>query len=229
MPPEFDDYAEKYNALLKDPLRDRFARDPEFFHRRKWLLLHDFLIRRGAAPGSLSWLDVGCGQGELLRCGHDFFRSAIGCDPSKEMLKRCHGLHVEHQIETALLPFAERSFDLLTAACVYHHLSKAEQRSLTAEAARVLRPGGTFVLFEHNPWNPVTRRIVSRTPVDANAVLLTGRETRQVITAAGLQVLELRYYLYLPEPLFARFQGAERLLAALPAGGQYAAFAARNA
>jgi hypothetical protein len=41
------------------------------------------------------------------------------------------------------------------------------------EIQRVLRPGGVFSLIEHNPLNPVTRLIVSRTPVDGNAKLLT--------------------------------------------------------
>ena len=227
MSAEFDHYAREYDALLKDPIRDRFAQDPDFFHLRKWLLLQEFL-RRWSIPGKqCSWLDIGCGKGELLRFGQASFRQAVGCDPSKEMLNECSGLSVRQQTENSTLPFGDASFDVLTAACVYHHLDPAERQALTAEARRVLRPGGLFAIFEHNPWNPVTRGIVRRTPVDANAVLLTAGETRGILSEAGFSVRKTCYYLYFPQSLYRRLPGLERLLASVPAGGQYAVFACR--
>ena len=42
---EFDRYAPEYSSLLNDPLRDRFASDPVFFHRRKWMLIRDFFAQ----------------------------------------------------------------------------------------------------------------------------------------------------------------------------------------
>jgi len=116
---------------------------------------------------------------------------------------------------------------VVTAACVYHHLSKQEQHALTCEARRVLRPGGVFVIFEHNPLNPATRLIVSRTPVDPNAVLLTGGECRNVVRAAGLAVEKTVYYLFLPERLLQVAGKLETLLSAVPLGGQYAILANR--
>jgi SAM-dependent methyltransferase len=195
---EFDKYAGSYEELLRDPIRDRFAATGEFFHLRKWLLLRRLLESRRARLAEMGWLDVGCGKGELLRFGSAAFGRAVGCDPSLEMLRECGGLTVEHQPEAARLPFADASFDVVTAACVYHHLSRQDQHALACEARRVLRPGGVFVIFEHNPWNPATRLIVSRTPVDANAVLLTGGECRNVVRAAGLAVENTVYYLFLP-------------------------------
>jgi SAM-dependent methyltransferase len=219
---EFDRYAGDYDALLKDPIRDRFAQGASFFHLRKWLLLRDFLSRQRLRPESLAWLDVGCGKGELLRFGGGSFGRAVGCDPSEEMLRECAGLQVEHQSNPTGLPFGEHSFDLITAVCVYHHLTAIERRELTREACRVLRPGGIFAIFEHNPWNPATRLIVSRTPVDANAVLLTAGETRRIMRGAGLKPQTTSYYLYFPESLFSKVGGFEKYLTAIPAGGQYA-------
>jgi SAM-dependent methyltransferase len=225
MSAEFDRYAREYDALLKDSIRERFTQDPEFFHLRKWLLLQEFLERWSIPSQKCSWLDIGCGKGELLRFGRANFREAAGCDPSAAMLNECADLNVRRQTENGALPFGDSSFDVVTAACVYHHLDHAERLALTAEARRVLRPGGLFVIFEHNPWNPATRLIVSRTPVDANAVLLTARETRALLSGAGLRVRKTCYYLYLPQSLYRRFSGLERFLGAIPAGGQYAVFA----
>lgn len=227
MSAEFDRYAREYDALLKDPIRDRFAQDSGFFHLRKWLLLQEFLRRWPIPSAKCRWLDIGCGKGELLRFGQASFRQAVGCDPSAEMLHECSGLDVRQQTQNSVLPFDDSSFDVVTAACVYHHLDPAERLALTAEARRVMRPGGLFAIFEHNPWNPVTRRIVRRTPVDANAVLLTAAETRALLQEAGLAVRKTRYYLYFPQSLYRRLSGLERFLGAVPAGGQYAVFACR--
>ena len=46
MEPEFDQFAGDYERMLHDPIRDRFARDSLFFHRRKWELLEYFFRAR---------------------------------------------------------------------------------------------------------------------------------------------------------------------------------------
>ena len=228
MSAEFDRYAGQYEDLLRDPIRDRFAASAEFFHLRKWLLIQDFFRRRSIRPKELSWLDVGCGKGELLRLGTAHFRTAVGCDPSAEMLRQCGGLAVSHQPDPARLPFGDQSFGFVTAACVYHHLGPAERPALTSEARRVLRPGGLFVMFEHNPANPATRLVVSRAPVDSQAVLLRARESRGLMKAAGLAPLATLYYLYLPQRMFEFAGKLERLLTRVPLGGQYAVFGERR-
>lgn len=228
MKAEFDNYSGNYDELLKDPIRDFFAENAAAFHRRKWLVLQDFFARWHCSTKDQRWLDVGCGKGELLRLGRNSFEQALGCDPSDEMLKACEGLDVRRQTEAGVLPFADSSFDLVTAVCVYHHLSLAKRRALTKEVWRVLRPGGIFAVFEHNPWNPATRIIVGRTPVDANAVLLTAGEVRRTMRAAGLKPVQTTNYLFLPERLFARMGRLEKLLAAVPAGGQFAVFGTRS-
>src|SRR5438045_1060614 len=51
MPAEFDQYAAQYRALLRDPIREKFAPGSQFFMQRKWELLESFLRRRGVRPG----------------------------------------------------------------------------------------------------------------------------------------------------------------------------------
>jgi SAM-dependent methyltransferase len=144
------------------------------------------------------------------------------------MLHECDGLPVSHQPEPNKLPFDDQSFDFITAVCVYHHLDPAERPALTKEVRRVLRPGGLFSIFEHNPANPATRLIVSRTPVDSNAILLRARECRGLMRDAGLLPLDTLYYLYLPERLFEFAGKLERLLTGIPLGGQYAVFGEKH-
>lgn len=218
----FDDYASRYVELLRDPIRDCFAPDRRFFFERKMILLRDALRRLGRVPRSLGWLDIGCGQGDLLRLGQQEFAEATGCDPSSRMLEACAGINVRLQRDPTKIPFDDSRFDLVTAVCVYHHVEPAQRATLTGEAVRVLKPGGIFAAIEHNPLNPVTRLIVARTPVDSDAHLLSARSLRRFLSIAGMQPVETRYFLYAPERLYSRFARIEDLLSWLPLGGQYA-------
>jgi SAM-dependent methyltransferase len=223
---EFDRYAPAYSELLRDPIRDRFAGDSNFFHQRKWALLEEFLGGRGLDPSKLSWLDVGCGEGELLRIAGPHFGRAVGCDPSAEMIRSCAGFETRLQPTMSGLPFEDASFDLVTAVCVYHHVHGDDRALLGASIRRVLKPGGIFCMIEHNPWNPVTRLIVRRCPVDRDAELLTAADAGAVMRSAGLEVLDTAYFLYLPRQVFAYIGRIERLLRGLALGGQFAIFGA---
>ena len=86
--PEFDQYAPAYTDLLDDPVRKQFAQDPLHFHRRKWLLLQDMLGSAGVDVSAQRWLDVGCGQGDLLQMAGPYFSWATGCDPSAMMISQ---------------------------------------------------------------------------------------------------------------------------------------------
>jgi ubiquinone/menaquinone biosynthesis C-methylase UbiE len=122
------------------------------------------------------------------------------------------------------LPFNDRAFDFITVVCVYHHVPPERRSMLTAEAVRVLRPGGMLCIIEHNPWNPVTKLIVSRTPVDADAQLLTAAETGRLFSQAGCKTLETRFFLLFPERLHRFTRAIEDTFRAMPFGGQYAVF-----
>jgi SAM-dependent methyltransferase len=223
-PTSFDSYADEYAALIRDPIRDRFADSSRFFFERKIQVIRRFCEKAHLQTGELAWLDVGCGQGDLLRLGAPHFKSSSGCDPSQGMLKSCADLDVRHQTSLESLPFDDRSFDFVTAVCVYHHVPLDRRPLLTAEAFRVLKPKGIFCIIEHNPWNPVTRLIVSRTPVDADAHLLSAKAAGRLLRAGGGKVLGRRFFLMFPERL-RYLVPVEELIPSFPLGGQYAVFA----
>jgi SAM-dependent methyltransferase len=222
--PEFDGYAGEYSALLADPLRDWFAAN-RFFHERKLLLLREFFSSQGLDTHKSSWVDIGCGRGDLLRLGAADFAAAAGCDVSEGMISHCHGISTRHQIREDVLPFPDHSADLATAVCVYHHLPLPNRAALTREAARILRTGGIYCVMEHNPRNPFTRAIVRRSRVDKDTRLLTVSETRQLLEAQNLQIIAVWHFLVLPERLFRKLGFIETCLKRFPIGGQYAVFA----
>jgi len=222
---EFDKFSKSYEELLKDPVRDAFTvGNSQFFHVRKFDLIRNYLRRRRVDAKKLSYLDVGCGKGELASLLSTEFGRVAGCDPSTGMLEQITTFETREQPAPDLIPFADREFDFVTAVCVYHHVPLETRASLTSEIARVLKPGGVFCIVEHNPYNPLTRLIVSRTPVDADAILLRPSESQALLEQAGLKIQDREYFLYLPEPLYKHLSLIETAFSKIPLGGQYAIF-----
>jgi ubiquinone/menaquinone biosynthesis C-methylase UbiE len=227
MPAEFDRYAaEGYSKLLRDPIRRRFG-GSDFYFLRKLLLLREFCRQRGIATERADWLDVGCGEGTLLKLGQPYFRAVAGCDISAGMLEQCEGLNVKHQTVATRVPFDDQSFDIVTVVCVYHHVELADRPALAADLFRVLRPGGILCVIEHNPLNPVTRLVVWRAAVDQQAHLLTAGKIRRIAQEAQMEILATRYFLFFPERVYSAMAQTETRLSALPLGGQYALFCRR--
>jgi len=230
--PEFDSFSDSYDDLLKDPIRDRFMGGAsDFFHTRKRDLIRSYFAKRGTSTYDLAYLDLGCGKGELAVSLRGDFGRTCGCDPSDAMMRsgqiEARGIETLVQEYPEVIPFPDGEFDFVSAVCVYHHVPLASRGQLTAEVYRVLKPGGTFVIIEHNPYNPVTQGVVKRTPVDADAILLKPMETRGLLRSKGFSISELEYFLYLPEKLYRNFGRLETMLRRVPLGGQYAAFGER--
>lgn len=91
-------------------------------------------------------LDVGCGTGANLEMlAH--FGKVQGVDVSPDAVAFCRdrGLNNVREGEAEKLPFADGSFDLVTALDVVEHLD--DDRLGLREMLRVLRPGGMALLF----------------------------------------------------------------------------------
>ena len=111
-------------------------------------------------PGRLA--DLGCGTGRLAvhfaRKGYE----CVGVDLSDAMLERARenarGAGVAVEFVTAnlvdLAGLADGSFDY--AACLFSTLGmirgSANRAAAVRSAARILKPGGRFVLHVHNRW-----------------------------------------------------------------------------
>jgi SAM-dependent methyltransferase len=228
---EFDAYAAGYAAGMEDPLKRLMGGGFDAFIdlKARWLLrdLARRPVRSAARPDTAALLDFGCGTGELLQSlrRHGFPGTLRGCDVSSGMLaeaaRRWRGglPPALHLVGAGELPFAPASVDLVTVCCVLHHIPPAEHPTVFAKLARLLKPGGRLVVFEHNPHNPLTRRVVRNAPIDRNAVLVSAAEVRAA-AGAVLAGLKTHYILFFP-PRFAWLGRAERLLSWLPLGGQY--------
>src|SRR4030095_3021135 len=117
------------------------------------------------------------------------------------------------------LLFYENTFDLTFAINVMHHVPPEMWENFTKEMYRVLKPGGITAVFEHNPFNPLTRRVVSRCEFDRDAVLLKRGKIKSLFSSAGFKPGEDAYIIFFPFKL-GIFRGIESLLKWLPLGAQ---------
>jgi SAM-dependent methyltransferase len=220
---DFDQYTDSYREAVEDSIA--FAGgDVERYVGAKARMLVDLARRRLGDPAELTALDFGCGPGETDRFLEGAFSALHGIDLSTPMVERAAArnrwAHYSGYERGEPLPYEDARFDLTFAVCVLHHVPAKERPGVAGEMARVTRPGGLVAIFEHNPWNPLTRKAVRDCPFDEDAVLLTRPTARKLLEAADLSPVESAYIIFFPKegPRLGRL---ERRLRRLPLGAQY--------
>jgi SAM-dependent methyltransferase len=220
---EFDRYRDSYREEL-DEATSFAGAEAGFYTEVKAELLADLALRRLAAPAELKVLDAGCGPGETDRYLQPAFPKLTGVDVSAAMIEaaaeRNPWATYRQVAPSEPLPFEDASFDLSFTICVLHHIEPGERDQFMGELARVTKPSGLVAVFEHNPNNPATRKVVRDCVFDEDVSLLRMRETLALMGRQGLACAERRFILFFPWRS-SLFRATERGLARLPIGAQY--------
>jgi SAM-dependent methyltransferase len=185
----------------------------------------DFVREHCRPPGRI--LDLGCGTGRLsIALAREGYQ-CLAVDLSEEMLTivgegaRAANVRIDCAKMNAvdLRALADGSFDYV--ACLFQTLGMiagdAQRREVVRHAARILRPGGIFVLHAHNRWfhlgtrhgRRLLRRNLIRSLLGREAAgdflmpphqgigpmpmhLFTRREIGRLLASGGLEVVEVR-------------------------------------
>jgi len=223
---EFDKFADEYYASLVAGIAVS-GESPEYFSEYKIAdIARECRQLLGAHEADVQILDFGAGIGNSVPYVRQHFASArLTClDLSQRSLevaeKRFAGQAQYVRFDGARIPFADHQFDIAYAMCVFHHINHADHVALLQELNRVIKPGGSLFIFEHNPFNPLTVRVVNTCPFDENAHLIRGAEMKRRILKAGFASAKTRYRVFFPHFLRG-LRPLEGALAWLPLGGQY--------
>jgi SAM-dependent methyltransferase len=140
----------------------------------------------GARPVRI--LDAGCGTGrnavELARLGE-----VTAIDLSAHALRLCgaRGLERLARASVASMPFADETFDLVTAFDVLCHAAVRDERATLREFWRVLRPGGRLLL--HLPAYEWLKSPHDQAVHNARRYAAPG--VRAMLEAVGLSVVRM--------------------------------------
>ncbi len=154
---------------LEDIKRDRAARSEAYFRENaaQWDRIRALHVDEREVEAAVrdlvgrerieSLLDIGTGTGRMLQVLGDQVREAIGVDQSRDMLAvartnlsqaRYDNCSVR-QGDMYELPFDGAAFDLVVLHMVLHFAD--HPRDVVGEAARVLKPGGHFLVVDFAP------------------------------------------------------------------------------
>jgi SAM-dependent methyltransferase len=228
---------------------DQVARDYEKIHNRSLppgVHSADFISQRvatvtrwlsdGYDGKEFFYLDFGCGNGRMLK---SLLKSEaakplveqgrlrlFGFDTSVESINEAKSLMGDDRVclvsDLNRLPGDVR-FDFVISCHVFHHIPPAERAETVAALANRMKPSSRLVIWEHNPFNPITRMLVKMCPFDDDARLLTLNTTKTLFGKNAFRCLEHAYVNVFP-PRWLRLNAAsaaEVKLSRLPIGAQY--------
>ena len=213
---EFDEYADSYEKVLIDQL-SFFVNSRDYYSKYKVEIAANLTDR-----GSKKILDFGAGIGLSIPFLQNSYLEAeiYASDESEQSLEFIrrkypsveilHGNEIEHH-----------KFDIIFIAGVFHHIAIKDREKVLKLLNSIINEDGKIIIFEHNPYNPLTQKIVSNCIFDADANLLYMKQLCSLINATqGLEVNKSAYTLFFPEFL-KKLVGIEKYLGWLPLGGQY--------
>lgn len=221
----FNKYAQTYETSVNEAVR-LSGEDATFFLRIKLEIMTKFLSAHPTQRGPFRVMDYGCGTGRMAAMLREFIplSSYTGVDPSDESIAIARDNFSESgNLFMTLSEFnnAEPAlFDLVISSVVFHHIPRSKRQDAAATIHRCLEPGGLFFLFEHNPLNPLTRKVVKDCVFDRGVELLYPREAVGLFQKGGFEDIRLKYFIFFPRFL-KNLRHLEHYLQWLPLGAQY--------
>jgi len=219
----FDKFSKDYDQIHNENIRIS-GESSDYFSKYKIKVLNNFYLKNKKNK-EINFLDIGCGIGKIERYIFSYFPKAkvYGIDSSAESIKIAfsqNGKALFSTYDGKKIPFKDDFFDAILFSCVLHHILPNDRGQILKESLRVLKKNGHLFIFEHNPFNPLTRHIVKTCVFDKDAHLLDKRNCVNVLKNSGFSIKEIKFIVFFPKIL--RFlRKFEKKLGFCPLGAQY--------
>lgn len=220
---EFDQYAENYMEVLSSAVK-LSGGTGDYFNMYKIAEL----AKHENQEEPLQILDFGCGEGNMEYHFKTIFPSSkiVGIDTSPKAIEVADQKEIENveykNFDGANFPFENNSFDIVFTSMVFHHIKPDQHLRYIMEIHRVLKPGGRFYFFEHNPRNIATRKIVEKCVFDKDVTLIYSKEVVEKLRIGNFEDSETIFTLFFPRNgIFKLLHPLEGKLKKVPYGAQY--------
>ena len=228
MPESFDPYSKNYNELVDQAIRHTGYDADDLVSAKLYKLKTVF---PNLSQESFQLLDFGCGVGNLFGHLKDFFPNTVytGVDLSKDSIEKARSrfpANTNFQ-EYDSLEWGNFKYDLIFSAGVFHHIPHNDHAKIINKLYSLLNPGGKIVIWEHNPLNPLTQKIIRDCPIDEDAVLVYSKNIRVLFEKVSLSNIKISYTTFFPKFLSA-LNFMDQFLGWLPLGGQYLVTGQKN-
>ena len=210
----FDNYADNYNEHINKSFGS-LENNLDYYHIKKSEILK---MELGYQPKKI--LDLGCGVGTMLKLLSKQFPDSIfyaqdESPKSMDYIKKNHpNVNCLSDLNT------EEKFDLIFLSNVIHHVKSSERDDLFKKIHSLLNPEGKLFIFEHNPYNPLTLKLVANCEFDADAELIKKKDLIKIFKRNNLKIFKSGYIHFFPSKLGFLFK-IENYLKWLFLGAQY--------
>lgn len=210
----FDNYADNYSEHINKSFGS-LENNLDYYHIKKSEILK---MELGYQPKKI--LDLGCGVGTMLKLLSKQFPDSVfyaqdESPKSMDYIKKNHpNVNCLSDLNT------EEKFDLIFLSNVIHHVKSSERDDLFKKIHSLLNPDGKLFIFEHNPYNPLTLKLVANCEFDADAELIKKKDLIKICKRNNLKIFKSGYIHFFPSKLSFLFK-IENYLKWLFLGAQY--------
>ena len=210
----FDNYADNYSKHIKKSFGS-LENNLDYYHIKKSEILK---MELGYQPKKI--LDLGCGVGTMLKLLSKQFPDSIFY-AQDESPKSMGYIKKNHPNVNCLSDLnTEEKFDLIFLSNVIHHVKSSKRDDLFKKIHSLLNPDGKLFIFEHNPYNPLTLKLVANCEFDADAELIKKKDLIKICKRNNLKIFKSGYIHFFPSKLGFLFK-IENYLKWLFLGAQY--------
>jgi trans-aconitate methyltransferase len=225
---DFNKYANNYQKLMDDHLKIT-GFDTSYYSISKIRKLKDLNPTIYLDP--IRILDFGCGIGNYSIGFKEVFPNAsyVGVDVASEMIKEARKEYSEHGefFESRSSDWKNKSYDIIFSAGAFHHIPHEEHEKILKELASLLTASGRIFIWEHNPFNPITQKLVRDCVLDEDAILVNPRKIKNLFHRVQLNSVQIIYTAFFPKFLSLLIP-LESCLEGIPLGAQYIVIGAHS-
>lgn len=173
----------------------------------------DLLLKIFKNSDQKSLLDLGCGTGtQSLRLA-PYFKNVVGLDPSKKSISIARKTAAKYKIKNFKGAVGSlnnsvyrQSFDFILMTNVIHHVEDVDR--LLRKCRVALRPGGTLVIFEQNPLNPLFIPFLYSLGMLSSHMNMPYLRSnmftlKNILTKNNFKSIKLKRYAFLPSLLYS--------------------------